>query len=105
MLETVYFNNGIYVPSTVEDGIKHIQADAASIRELFCTFDGLHVSVITGPLSTNNIDCEHKKREDNDINSDVDDESYWSSVRDLFYPFNFLRTYLISCKGHITTGA
>lgn len=105
MLEAVYFDNGTYVPSTLEDEIKRIQADAASIRELFGTFDGLHVSAITGPLSTNDMDGEHEEGEDNDVDSDVDDESYWSSVRDLFCPLNFLKSYLISCKGHITTAA
>ena len=61
MWETVYFDNGAYVPSTLEDEIERIQADAASIGKLFDTFEGLHVSAITGPLSTNDTDDVHEE--------------------------------------------
>ena len=61
MLETVYFDNGIYVPSTLEAEIKHIQADAASKCNLFGTFDSLHVSAKTAPISTNDMDSEHEE--------------------------------------------
>ena len=106
MWKTVYFDNGAYVPSTLEDEMGRIQADAASIRELFGTFEGLHVSAVTGPLSTNDMDDVYEEGEDNDLDGDLDDEGYWSSVRDLFCPLTFLRSSrLISCQGHITTAA
>ena len=103
MLKTVYFDNGIYVPSTLEDERKRIQANAVSIRELFNIFDDLHISAITNPLSINDMNNEHEERENNNVDSNVDNESYWSSLRDLFYPLNFLKSYLISYKDHITT--
>ena len=79
--------------------------DAASIRELFGTFDCPYASAITGPLSTNDMDSEHEESEDNDVDSDVD-KDYWSSVRDLFYTLNFLiSSYLIFCKGYIIIAA
>ena len=69
-------DNGDYVPSTLEDEIKRIQADATSIRELFGTFDGLHVSAIKGSLSTSDMDGEHEEEEDNDVDNYADDGSY-----------------------------
>lgn len=74
MLRRVYFDNGSYVPSTLEDEIDRIQANAASTRELFGVFDGLHVSV------TNDTDDMHKADEDSELDNDADDEVYWSKV-------------------------
>lgn len=76
MLKTVYFDNGIYVPSTLEDERKRIQANAVSIRELFNIFDDLHISAITNPLSINDMNNEHEERENNNVDSNVDNESY-----------------------------
>ena len=74
MLRSVYFDNGSYIPSRLEDEIDRIQANATSTRQLFRVFDGLHVSV------TNDTDDMHEADEDSDLDSDPDDEVYWSKV-------------------------
>ena len=76
MRETVHFDNGAYVPSTLEGQLKLIQADAVSIHELLSTFYRLLVSA----SDTNDV---YEEGNDNDLHDHGDDEGYSIRVRKL----------------------